>query len=240
MRGYPSAGLAFNAGLKQCEADIAVFAHQDVYLPLGWEVRLCQWMEMLTQASPRWGVLGVYGVRGDGEHVGHLWCSGAGTVLGRPLEMPTDVASLDEVILMVRNGNGVKFDDQLPGYHLYGTDIALQARASGQGAYVVDAPIIHNTRPLWYLPRPYWRAYRYMTRKWRDVLPVQTTCSCLSRWGWPAQAIRGRYRFLVGQARWVRQWGGRIENLDLLAEQLGFEGAQVEHSPIRNGKGIEV
>ena len=38
-RGHPSISLAYNSALKHFKKDIVVFAHQDVYLPRGWEIR---------------------------------------------------------------------------------------------------------------------------------------------------------------------------------------------------------
>ena len=49
-------------------------------------------------------------------------------------ELPARVATLDELLLIVRRDAGLRFDPDL-GFHLYGADICLQA--SEQGLAVV-------------------------------------------------------------------------------------------------------
>ena len=58
------------------------------------------------------------------------------------------------------------------------------ALASGKGAYVVDAPVVHNSVPTPGLRGGYMRAYDYMRRKWRDRLPITTPVTRITRLGW--------------------------------------------------------
>ena len=82
--------------------------------------------------------------------------------------------------------HGLRFDPDLPAFHLYATDIILQAAARGLRSYAIDAPVVHNSRrnpqPL---DRGYRDAYRYMRRKWRDRLPLRTCVVDVTRSGWP-------------------------------------------------------
>ena len=69
-RGFTSAARAYDDALTDCTSDLVVFAHQDVYLPSGWEQRLRAQVAELERVDPDWGVLGIYGVAADGRHAG--------------------------------------------------------------------------------------------------------------------------------------------------------------------------
>jgi len=145
MRGFRSAAAAYNAAMDESPAEIMVFCHQDVYLPRSWLTKLEEAIRAVEKIDKNWAVLGVYGVKADGAHVGKVWCSGGNYVLNPPANMPAAVRSVDELLFVLRRSSGIRFDEKLPGFHLYGTDIVQTALAAGLGAYVIDAPVIHNT-----------------------------------------------------------------------------------------------
>lgn len=58
---------------------------------------------------------------------------------------PVAIASLDELLLIIRRGANVGFDPELLRFHLYGTDVVLTAYSQGKSAYVMDIPAIHNS-----------------------------------------------------------------------------------------------
>jgi len=185
QRGYASAGLAYNGGIKTSASPVMVFAHQDIFFPQGWFEFLSQTIREIAIKDPNWGVLGVYGTGTSGQAIGHIYSTGLEKVLGHPLEEPQEASSLDEVVLVVRRSAGLQFDEALPGFHLYGTDICLQARNQGLKCYVVSDFCIHNSNGLSVLPSDYTRAFLYMRRKWRGHLPVKTPCMLITRWGIP-------------------------------------------------------
>jgi hypothetical protein len=180
-RGHASAGLALNAGFDRTRADVVVFAHQDVYLPAGWEQRLCDQIARLAALHPSWGVLGVAGMDHTGSWVGHAYSSGLGREFGGALAEPIPVVSVDELLIVVRRETGLRFDAELPGYHLYGTDIVQTALERGFGAFIVDAPVVHNSQPKLGHFLAYAGSYRYMQRKWRHRLPIATTVIPITR-----------------------------------------------------------
>jgi len=183
MRGYKSAASAYNAALKQVSADLAVFVHQDVYLPSGWVELVQQRIAEVDLIDPNWAVLGLFGATASGNHVGRLWCGAAERELGSKLSAPQPVVSIDEVLIILRLGSGLRFDEGLPGFHLYGTDIAQIALAQQRGVYVIDAPVVHNTKKPGSLRGAYFKAFRYMAGKWRKRLPIPTVVVSLTRWG---------------------------------------------------------
>ena len=174
---YPSAARALNSGLDGSAAPIVIFAHQDVYLPKSWLTQLIEQIDELERERPDWGVLGLYGRRLSGEEVGLVWSSGLGRVVGQGGFAPAEATTLDELVLIVRRDSGLRFDEGIPGFHFYGTDIVMQGRVRGIPSFVVDAPAIHNSRPVRALTGAYAHAYRYMQRKWRKHLPIKNLSS---------------------------------------------------------------
>jgi hypothetical protein len=185
QRGFPGAAAAYNDAINRAGTDILVLAHQDVYLPPGWSAALARTIEKLSVTDPNWAVLGVWGISRDGSRGGHVYCAGLMRVLGRPFETPMEVRSLDELLLVVRKSSGVRFDEQLPGFHMYGTDICLEANRRQLKCYAIAAFCIHNTNGYDLLPAAFWKAYLFMRRKWREQLPVITSCAEITRGCWP-------------------------------------------------------
>lgn len=185
QRGFPSAACAYNDAIKKATTDFLVFVHQDVYLPEGWidSVRLS--LEVLSREDPDWGVLGVWGaVANSRQPVGYLWWTGD---FGweRPFEGAREAIALDEVVLILRKSSGLRFDEQLPGFHLYGTDICFEARRRGRKCYSIPAFCLHNTDIGGPLPLQFWKCYLFMRRKWREQLPIVTPCTLITFWCWP-------------------------------------------------------
>lgn len=181
--GFDCAGSAYNSGLSEATSQIVVFAHQDVYLPEGWTASLARALQTLATSDTNWGVLGVFGVSHGVESKmrGHCYSTGLKRVLGAPFYSPIEARVLDELLLIVRRSSGLKFDDRLPAFHLYGADVCLQASAKGLKSYIIPAFCIHNSNGVRYLPLKYWQAYLYMRRKWWNSLPVLTCCSTISK-----------------------------------------------------------
>lgn len=171
--GYASASAALNAGLDGCAAEIIILAHQDVYLPRGWLASLISRIDELERDHPNWAVLGLYGRKPLGDEVGLVWSSGLGRLVGQGGFGVAEAVTLDELVLIVRRASGLRFDEDIPGFHLYGTDIVMQGRAQNLPSFVIEAPAIHNSRPVRTLTGAYARAYRYMQRKWRKSLPLK-------------------------------------------------------------------
>ena len=175
-----SAAEAYNEGVAKCTGFIIVFAHQDVFLPPGFSYKLVQAVVRLSSVDRNWGVTGVYGVNGAGEGVGHVYSTGLRRFLGEAFSSPVRVSTLDEMVLIVRRESGLRFDEKLPGFHLYGTDICLEAEARGMRNYVLPCFALHNSNGIKYLPLSFWQAYLYLRKKWKNRLPIFTPCTTIS------------------------------------------------------------
>ena len=176
----PSAATAYNRGLEATDADIVIFAHHDVFLPRGWETVLFARIAELEKKDATWALLGSYGINHSGAHFGPVWSSSIGHIIGRVATEPISVQSFDEHMIVMRRSAGLKFDEKLPGFHLYGTDIVQIARRAERGAYAMALPLIHNDGFKEQLGDDYLQAYRYMKRKWRAELPLVTPVAVIS------------------------------------------------------------
>ncbi len=170
--GYATAGRAYNQALDDADADWIVLAHQDVYLPEGTLDRLAGALAELTARDPDWAVAGVIGQEQSGVLVGRTWSSGLGKLFGGEAPLPARVATLDEMLLIVRRSAGVRFDEDLPSFHLFGTDIVQTARYAGKSSWAIDLPVIHFSRPVINLGGGYRASWLYLRKKWKADLPL--------------------------------------------------------------------
>ena len=220
LRNQPSASRAYNVGLDTTSQDIIVFAHQDVYLPAPWLDNLLDAIAILERGQPHWGVIGLFGVTATGQAVGHVWSSGIGRELGEAFAEPVAVVSIDEMVIVLRRASGLRFDESLPGFHLYATDLCLAARTAGAGVYVVHAPAVHNSVPVRTLRGYYLNAYRYLKKKWAFMLPIRTPIAPITRYElgfWRAEWRRLRTRIANSRRPTERR------DARLVARSLGYE-----------------
>jgi hypothetical protein len=188
IRNAPSAAAGLNLGLGRAKHECVVCVHQDVFLPEGWDH---QFQEQLREAERRFGPVGVAGVYGVGEVVKRPGRPPAAQRMGRVVdrgrmlheapELPGPVATLDELLLLVRRDTPLRFDPAL-GFHLYGADFCLQAQERGLGVIALDA-LCHHNSPSAGLPDSFFRCARVFARKWAHRLPIATSCVVFDREG---------------------------------------------------------
>lgn len=212
QEGFPSASEAYNDAIDKSKNDLIVFCHQDVLFPQGWTSQLQLALTSLETSDPRWGVLGCYGETLNDNGRGHVYSPGRG-ILGRPSE-PAAVQTLDEIVLILRKSSGLRFDSQLPHYHFYGADICLAAASRGMKSYAISAFCIHNSQLNLILPKEFYEGYRYLKRKWKNVLPIQTTCVRITRFDVGMYRRRFRELFCRKEIAVTRVKNGK----DLLSE----------------------
>ena len=204
QRGFRSAAAAYNDGIASTTSDVMIFVHQDVYLPAGWRQRLDRALEWLDANDPRWGVLGLFGVEKNGAGQGHVYSTGLRRVIGEFFEGARRVETLDEVMLILRRNSGLRFDESLHGFHLYGGDICLMAETRGLKNYAISACAVHNTNGIRFLPRAYWKIFFQMRTKWRARLPVQTPCMPIT------SGCGAALRYAVRRPLWLLRHGASI------------------------------
>jgi hypothetical protein len=188
---FKSAARAYNDAIDRSRNDLMIFAHQDIFFPEPWLAQLARALDYLEVHDPQWGVLGCYGTTRSGERIGHIYSSGLG-VIGQPFEHPKAVLTLDEVVLVLRKSSGLRFDETLPHFHFYGTDICLSAAERGMKSYSVPAFCVHNTEQIMVLPPAFYESAKHIRRVWKAHLPIQTSCIRLTKLNLPMFAMRLR------------------------------------------------
>ena len=184
QENFKSAAEAYNDALNKAENDLVVFLHQDVLLPTLWPIELERSLKQLESSDPNWGVLGCYGATRTGGHEGRTYSNGFG-IIGKELKHPMPVQTLDEMILIIRKSSGLRFDERLPYFHLYGADICLAAARKQQLCYAIPAFCIHNTRRNLILADEFYDCYRCLKAIWKEYLPIFTTCIEISKSDFP-------------------------------------------------------
>ncbi|MDP3262308.1 MAG: glycosyltransferase family A protein [Tabrizicola sp.] len=213
----PSASVAYNRALDATTAELVVFAHHDVYLPQGWQTVL---RARIAELPEDWAVFGTFGIGLDAATVGPVWSSSLGMIVGRVPMAPVRIQSLDELLIVVRRSANLRFDEALPGWHMYGTDIVQTALAAGRGAYAGALPCIHNDRYHDALGRDFDEAYHFMQRKWADVLPLRTPITKISRSG--LHLMRDHWRNRKSSAYRTTMAVGTDHDVERLAERCGW------------------
>lgn len=185
-----SASNALNVGIDASKSDILIFAHQDVRLLDDWFVKLDGFLQNI---SDDWGIIGSAGIaikynREDiGKWGGSLYLDtvAVGTVYdndeslekGVPYWNGTkdleQVHCVDECIFVMNKRTGLRFDSMYTGFHFYGVDMCMQARAAGYGVYGADLPIVHYGKYSASITgdHKYWVYYRYLHYKWHERFP---------------------------------------------------------------------
>lgn len=180
QEGFSSASKAYNDAIAKAENDLVILVHQDMWFPDAWLHQLEEAMGALQNIDPNWGVLGCWGVTGSGVYRGHIYSSGLG-ILGDKFTTPLPIQTLDEIVLILRRRSGLRFDETLPNFHFYGTDICMRAASHGLNCYAISAFCVHNTAQIVTLPADFYRCYYHIKRVWRERLPIQTSCIRISR-----------------------------------------------------------
>lgn len=175
QEGYSSASKAYNDAIDKSVNDLMIFAHQDIIFPEAWLGQLAEALRYLETRDPNWGVLGCYGqTRDEGAH-GYVYSPGPGFV-GQPFDRPEPIQTLDEIVLIFRKSSGLRFDNALPHFHMYGTDICMRAAKAGRTSYAIPALCVHNSMYYLVLPKEFYECYRHIHRTWKSQLPIQTPC----------------------------------------------------------------
>lgn len=240
QRGYSSAAASYNNGLRKAKTDVVIFAHQDVYFPRGWIASLRGALDLLSVRDPDWGVLGIWGDRYSGGPPGYLYWTGVDGTAGEPFDGVREVKVLDEAVLIFRKSSDLSFDERLRGFHMYGTDICLEARRRGRKCYVFSGFCVHNTNVYNMLPWEFWKSCLFMRRKWKAELPISTPCIDITWSCWPMIQWN-----IVRAANIILQRhkpGKRVTDPGALYQDLVNRGLVVvpEHGGATSGQSINI
>jgi len=85
----------------------------------------------------------------------------------------TSVHCADECVIVVNKRTGLRFDSMFHGFHFYGVDMCLQARAAAYKVFCAHLPIIHYGKYSASMSghNKYWTYLRYLHNKWQLRFP---------------------------------------------------------------------
>jgi hypothetical protein len=118
-----------------------ILCHQDLRLDRGHGIdELLSAIAELDERDDRWAVAGNAGGSRSLRVIRSVTDPHGG---GSGDSLPARVHSLDENFLVIRTGTGVGCSRELSGFHMYGTDLCLNALEQGRHAYVIDFSVRH-------------------------------------------------------------------------------------------------
>ena len=169
----------FNRVMEETQEPYLIFCHQDVLLDQshGYE-ELLNIIEKLDQDDPAWAILGNAGATQDHQLVRRLR-DPFGESLAEAAE-PVKVCSLDENFLVVKTDSNIRCSAELAGFHLYATDLCLQALQRGRSCYVVSFHLTHLSKGQ--LNDSFYQARQRFQKQWSGQFKfryVQTACTTI-------------------------------------------------------------
>lgn len=189
IEGADSAAAAYAAGAPRARHDWRVLVHQDVYFPTGSGLAIAQQLGALAQAGLTFAPAGFAGLEADGAGDGGVRY--AGMVIDRQSLFwhPRSAAalSMDEFAVALHRDSAVAIDPSF-GWHLWATDLCLQAQALAQKplAQILQVPLFHNSTNDYALPAEFHVSARRLLGKYPQLDRIPTLCGEVSR-----QAVEG-------------------------------------------------
>lgn len=135
---------AINLFLRNAKGKFIIICHQDVLIDKDGIEKLRSCLTNLERKDPNWAVCGNAGAAGPNHIVYHISYPD-GTFMNKG-NFPLKVSALDENFLLVKNAALLKVSNNLKGFHLYATDLVLQAELNGYAAYVIPFNLTHKSR----------------------------------------------------------------------------------------------
>ncbi|WP_443936972.1 hypothetical protein [Pedobacter sp. MW01-1-1] len=135
---------AINLFLRQAKGKYLIICHQDVLVNKDGYKELKSCITELNGIDSTWGVCGNAGAPGPNHIVYHISYPN-GTFMNKG-NFPLKVSALDENFLLIKNEAQLKVSNNLKGFHLYATDLVLQAELNGFSSYVIPFNLTHKSR----------------------------------------------------------------------------------------------
>lgn len=138
---------ALRAVLPEIRGEHILFTHDDIELIDEGIEELSRVLSELSARDPNWMVAGNAGLStpARGRRVRSLCHIRDPHGKFRPVSEPVRVQSLDENFLVLRRDRLVLPSVDIGGFHLFATDLCLQAEFAGGGAYVIPFLLRHHS-----------------------------------------------------------------------------------------------
>ena len=160
--------------IEEKGGDVAVLAHQDMFFRKGW---LDQLRLQIAKLPDSWVVAGIIGKDMDGRICGRIHDMRMPLHFATEHDFPHPASCFDECCIIVNMSKGFRFDEDLPGFHLYGTLCVLQAWEMGGTAWILNAFAEHYClRPFtWFPDKEFESCYKWLHEKFPNAKKIDTT-----------------------------------------------------------------
>lgn len=184
-RGANSAAAAFNWGAHQASANWLLFCHQDVYFPKGTGHAISRVLAEVPDSETSRTILGFAGLTVN-QNAGQFDLAKAGLVIDRMnlFDYPESksAVSIDEFAVVLNRNCMYKIDPRL-GWHLWATDLCLQAIFDEQKrthARLLRVPLFHNSLCDGSLPPAFHTSAQILAAKYPQLAFIPTLCGNIS------------------------------------------------------------
>lgn len=189
QKGYTNIRKAFNDALieNKISSKYLAFIHHDVWFNEDFADKLNGVFNRLEEMDPNFGVLGFAGVNWKKNNFKKEYvCSvnDRGNIYGYRADDNdeiVEVETVDELCLITKNEDWVRFDQESPNRHLYGAELCLKANSLTKKNYIIPIRIDHNGKFYGYLEMIYLNkelieAADHLKKEHREYFPFSTTC----------------------------------------------------------------
>ncbi len=142
-QNYTDAYKGLNRFLHYAKGKYIIICHQDILLNKDRMENLDEKLGELDHLDPNWAACGNAGAAGPNYIVYHI--SYPNDVFKHKGSFPLKVSSLDENFLLVKSEARLAVSNDLQGFHLYGTDLVLNAELRGYTSYAIAFNLTHKS-----------------------------------------------------------------------------------------------
>ena len=133
-----------NLMLSKASGKYIILCHQDILIKDNIS-QLENKLNELEKLDPNWAIVGNAGGVSPGNFSLYLEVPENKIRLGI---FPNKVQTLDENWMLIKASTRLGFSNDLSGFHLYGTDICLQAEILGYNSYVIEYLLRHDGKGI--------------------------------------------------------------------------------------------
>jgi len=143
VRNNTDAYQGINLFLKHAKGKYIIVCHQDILINKDRVEDLDNRLSELDKIDKKWAICGNAGAAGPNHIVYHI--SYPDDIFKNKGRFPLKVSALDENFLVIKNTARLAQSDDLSGFHMYGSDLCLNAESRGFNSYVIAFNLTHKS-----------------------------------------------------------------------------------------------
>jgi hypothetical protein len=167
QENYKDAYEGINLLISRSIGQYIILCHQDVLINKDKREDLDNRLKELEQLDSTWAICGNGGAAGPNYIVYHI--SYPGDVFKHKGKFPLKVSGLDENFLVIKKKAMLAQSIDLKGFHLYATDLCLNAESRGFSSYAIAFNLTHKSygkvdESFFLLRKEFIKKYDYLFR----------------------------------------------------------------------------